>query len=548
MKQDFKPNNAEVWSQLARQQHLLQQTNLVELFKQDPGRFDVMHARGAGLLLDYSRNLVTTDTINLLVNAAESVGLQQKIKALFAGEHVNTTEDRPALHTALRDFTGQSKYSTEINAVFQRMADLVEQIHSGAWQGSSSKPLTDIVNIGIGGSHLGPMLATEALAGFHARKVDCHFVSNIDGTDLDSSLSRLNPETTLFIIASKSFTTLETLQNARTARAWLTAGLNNKIDVSRHFIAVTAKPDSAEQFGIAKNNILPMWDWVGGRYSLWSAIGLPIALSIGMENFNRLREGAAEMDQHFINTPLQQNLPVLLALIGVWHINYWHTSSQAVLPYLHRLRSFPQFLQQLEMESNGKSVRLDGTAVDYPTNAVIWGSEGTNGQHSFHQLLHQGTHIIPVDFILALNPEQKDDTHHAYLVANCLAQANVLMTGRSQEEARAALVASGMTNQDADRLAANQQMPGNRPSNMIIVEHLTPETLGALIALYEHKVYVQSVIWDINAFDQWGVESGKTISNRIYDRLVRDDSDIKFDASTEALIKLYRKEVSIAKE
>lgn len=540
MKDHFLPNDSTVWAQLARQQQSLQQTNLIELFKQDPGRFDAMHARGAGLLLDYSRNLVTTETIELLVKAAESAGLQEKIKSLFAGEHVNTTEDRPALHTALRDGPGQSKYSTEINAVFQRIADLVGQIHSGTWQGSTGKPLTDIVNIGIGGSHLGPMLATEALAGFHTGKVVCHFVSNIDSTDLHSALSRLNPETTLFIIASKSFTTLETLQNARTARAWLTDGLNNKIDVSRHFIAVTAKPDSAEQFGIAKNNILPMWDWVGGRYSLWSAIGLPIALSVGMENFNRLREGAAEMDQHFINTSLQQNLPVLLALIGVWHINYWHTSSQAVLPYLHRLRSFPQFLQQLEMESNGKSVRLDGTAVDYSTNAVIWGSEGTNGQHSFHQLLHQGTQVIPIDFILALNPEKIDDPHHAYLVANCLAQANVLMTGRSQEEARAALVASGRSDQDADKLAAHQHMPGNRPSNMIILEHLTPETLGALIALYEHKVFVQSVIWDINAFDQWGVESGKVISNRIYDRLVRDDSDIKFDASTEALIKLYR--------
>jgi len=537
----FKPDNSEVWSQLASQQELLQKISLVELFKLDPGRFDAMHARGAGLLLDYSRNLVNADTIKLLVNAAESVGLQEKIKALFAGKHVNTTEDRPALHMALRDFTGQSKYSIEINAVFQRMADLVQQIHSGAWQGSTGKPLTDIVNIGIGGSHLGPMLATEALAGFHAGKVDCHFVSNIDSTDLHSALSRLNPETTLFIIASKSFTTLETLQNARTARAWLTAGLNNKIDVSRHFIAVTAKPDSAEQFGIAKNNILPMWDWVGGRYSLWSAIGLPVALSVGMENFNRLREGAAELDQHFINTPLQQNLPVLLALLGIWHINYWRAESQAVLPYLHRLRSFPQFLQQLEMESNGKSVRIDGTAVDYSTSAVIWGSEGTNGQHSFHQLLHQGTHIIPIDFILALNPEKKDDPHHGYLVANCLAQVNVLMNGRSQEQARVALVAAGMTDHEASNLAAHQHMPGNRPSNMIIIESLTPEILGALIALYEHKVFVQSVIWNINAFDQWGVESGKVISSSIYDRLVSTESDATFDASTEALIKLYRK-------
>lgn len=540
MKHDFKPNNSEVWQQLAIQQELLQKTSLVELFKRDPARFDAMHVRGAGLLLDYSKNLVTTDTVNLLINAADSIGLQDKIKALFKGEHVNTTEDRPALHTALRDISGASAHSAEVNTVFQHMAEIVQQVHSGSWQGSTDKPITDVVNIGIGGSHLGPMLATQALAGFSAGKVNCHFVSNIDSTDLSTVLTRLEPASTLFIIASKSFTTLETLQNASTARSWLMAGLHKQIDISRHFIAVTSRPGLAVGFGIAQDNILPMWDWVGGRYSLWSAIGLPVALSIGMQNFNRLRAGAAAMDQHFINTPLQQNLPVLLAMLGIWYINYWHTGSHAVLPYMHRLHSLPDFLQQLEMESNGKSVRIDGTAVDYATAAVIWGSEGTNGQHSFHQLLHQGTQIIPVDFILSLQPDMKDDEHHAHLVANCLAQANVLMTGRSQQEARAALIASGMIDPDANNLAAHQYMPGNRPSNMIILESLTPETLGALIALYEHKVFVQSVIWNINAFDQWGVETGKLISTRIYDKLVQDDSETTFDASTEAMIRLYR--------
>jgi len=396
-----------------------------------------------------------------------------------------------------------------------------------------------VVNIGIGGSHLGPMLATESLAAFSSGKVHCHFVSNIDSNDLHSILARLVPDTTLFIIASKSFTTLETLQNAMTARNWLAGVVKMDADLTRHFISVTAKPDKAREFGIAAENVLPMWDWVGGRYSLWSAIGLPIALSVGMDDFNKLRRGAAAMDRHFADTPLRQNLPVLLAMLGIWYINYWGARSHAVLPYLHRLRYFPEFLQQLEMESNGKSVRKDHHPVDYQTGTVIWGTVETNGQHSFHQLLHQGTQLIPVDFVLGLTAERENDPHHAYLVANCLAQSNALMTGKTLDEATQELIAGGHSREEVAILAMHRYMSGNRPSNTIVMESLTPETLGALIALYEHKVFVQSVIWNINPFDQWGVELGKAVSNRIYDRLT-GGTGISFDSSTEGLINLYK--------
>ncbi len=510
------------------------------MFRKDPGRFTAMHASAAGLTLDYSKNLLNSDTLDLLASAAEAAGLQEKIQDLFSGANVNTTENRPALHTALRDLSARSRYHAEIEAVMQQMNTLVQQIHSGTWKGCTGKPITDIVNIGIGGSHLGPMLATEALAAFKTGHVNCHFVSNIDSTDLHSVIRKIAPETTLFIVASKSFTTIETLQNAGTARQWVASVVKTEADFARHFIAVTARPALAREFGIAEQNILPMWDWVGGRYSLWSGIGLPIVFSIGMKNFNRLRRGAAEMDQHFASAEFRQNLPVLLAMLGIWYINFWGTRSHAVLPYLHHLRYFPEFLQQLEMESNGKSVRMDNQPVDYQTAGVLWGTVETNGQHSFHQMLHQGTQLIPADFIVALKPDNDNDHHYPYLFANCLAQAQALMSGKTLAEATAELAASGHTQKQTAEMAIHRQMPGNRPSNMIIMQRLTPETLGALIALYEHKVFVQSVIWNINAFDQWGVELGKVISNRIYNRLIGDSSNDKFDSSTEAIINLYK--------
>lgn len=538
----FKPNASPVWENLAAEKLALERTtNLVELFRAESTRFDRMHVSAAGLTLDYSRNLLYQSTIGKLTEAAAACGLQQKIHDLFGGANVNPTENRPALHTALRDFSAEGQYRTEIAAVFAQMAELVGQVHTGNWQGCTGLRITDIVNIGIGGSHLGPMFTTDALAAFSTGHVRCHFVSNIDRTDLHAVIAGLVPETTLFIIASKSFTTLETLQNARTAREWIGSVAKTDADFARHFIAVTAKPAKAHEFGVVEKNVLPMWDWVGGRYSLWSAIGLPIAFSIGMDNFHRLRRGAAEMDRHFAATPFDRNLPVILALLGIWYINFWGARSHAVLPYLHRLRYFPEFLQQLEMESNGKSVRLDGQSVDYPTASVLWGTVETNGQHSFHQLLHQGTGLVPVDFIVSLQPDSNNDNHHPHVVANCLAQANALMVGKSREQAVRELLASGRRWDEAEQLAAHLQMSGNRPSNMIIMDRLVPESLGALIALYEHKVFVQSVVWNINAFDQWGVELGKVIGNRIHDRLVGRNETDRFDSATEAAIALYRK-------
>ncbi len=540
MQDHFNPDNAGVWQDLARQQQQLEQTSLVELFNKDAGRFESMHASAAGLTLDYSRNLLTAETLDRLMFAAEVSGVQGRIRDLFGGVAVNTTENRPALHTALRNFSGQSRYHDDIEAVMQQMQSLVEQVHSGTWKGCTGKTITDIVNLGIGGSHLGPMFATDALVGCNDGSVNCHFVSNIDSNDLYRVIGTLEPDTTLFIIASKSFTTQETLQNARTARAWTASIAKTEEDFGRHFIAVTSRPDKAIEFGVASQNILPMWDWVGGRYSLWSAIGLPVAFSIGMDNFNHLRRGAAAMDQHFATAPLRHNLPVLLGMLGIWYVNFWGTRSHAVLPYMHYLRYFPEFLQQLDMESNGKSVRLDNRPVDYQTACVLWGTVETNGQHSFHQMLHQGTQLIPADFIVGLQPDTADDTHHAYLFANCLAQMNALMVGKSLAQAQAELSAAGRSPAEIEALAVHMQMRGNRPSNLILMDRLTPETLGALIALYEHKVFVQSVIWNINAFDQWGVELGKVIGNRIYSRLTTDNTNDRFDASTEAVIRLYR--------
>ena len=420
-----------------------------------------------------------------------------------------------------------------------RMAAFVQAVHAGAWRGATGKPVTDVVNIGIGGSDLGPRMVTDALYDYHSGGLRCHFVANIDRAELDRTLAGLSPETTLFIVASKSFTTLETLRNAESARAWLSGIIAKETDLARHFIAISANVDRAVAFGIDADNVFPLWDWVGGRYSLWSAIGLSIALAVGMDHFNDLRRGAFDMDQHFRTAPVTENLPVLLGLLGVWYGNYWQAGSHAVLPYAQALRLFPDFLQQLAMESNGKSVRLDNSAVDYATSPVVWGSVESNGQHSFHQLLHQGTQMIPVDFIATLHGGA-DDGHHPWLLANCLAQARALMTGKSFDTARQELIDQGMAEKEADALARHKLMPGNRPSNIILLERVSPAQLGALIALYEHKTYVQSLLWQINAFDQWGVELGKVMSKQIHAELTGGAADASLDSATRALIELYK--------
>ena len=542
MKKTFKPTGSPVWEELALHRQSLENISLKQQFSINPDRFNELHTSGAGLILDYSKNLITKDTVGLLVKAAKSLQLQDKIDALFNGEDVNSTELRPALHTALRDSSGSGPYHTEICQVLDKMTNIVQQVHTGQWKGATDKTITDIVNIGIGGSHLGPMMVTNALHSYGVGNVACHFVSNLDSVDIYSVLNKVEADSTLFIICSKSFSTLETLQNARTARVWLESKLPiGQKDYGKHFLAVTENLKKATEFGIPEENVLPMWDWVGGRYSLWSAIGISIALSIGMENFNDLRKGAEQMDLHFKRAPFEKNLPVVLALLDIWNVNYWESHSHGVIPYVHHLRYFPEFLQQLEMESNGKSVSVTNETLTYQSASVTWGTVGTNGQHSFHQLLHQGTKFIPIDFIFELTPI--NDAHHSHLVANCLAQSNALMNGISYDEIKQELLNAGVAIDDAHKKAMHRHMSGNKPSNTLVIDSLSPQSLGSLIALYEHKVFVQSVVWNINAFDQFGVELGKVMSKQVYDTLTSKKSDTKFDSSTEGLITLYKSSI-----
>ncbi len=529
------------WPALQQHHQRLAACALQALFTQDPQRVEKFSVEAAGLRLDYSKNFIDTDLLAALVGLSQQADLSRAINDLFNGAMVNHTEKRAALHTALRSPQPVIE-AAAVNGTFARMADMVHKVHVGEWRGYSNETITDVVNIGIGGSDLGPQMATHALKPFHTGHVRLHFVSNVDPSCLQDLLSHLNPARTLFIVASKSFTTLETLQNAQAARHWLQqfapgdAGENHA--TARHFVAVSSAVNKAQAFGIAADNILPMWDWVGGRYSLWSAIGLPIALAIGMEQFNALRAGAHAMDEHFRHAPIAGNMPAILGLLGFWYQHFWHTTSHVVLPYDHYLRYFPDYLQQLDMESNGKRVARSGEALPYHSGPVIWGSVGTNGQHSFHQLLHQGTHMIPADFILTLQSHQKDcGEQHRHLLANGLAQSQALMCGKSRETVEAELRAQGLADNEIAFLAPHKVIKGNRPSNLITIDQLTPATLGALVALYEHKVYVQSVLWDINPFDQWGVELGKQLSGPIYAAL--EGSDTALDGSTATTIGRY---------
>jgi glucose-6-phosphate isomerase len=529
------------WPSLQQHHQRLAGSALQDLFTQDTQRAAKFSVEAAGLRLDYSKNFIDTDLLAALVGLSQQADLGRAINDLFSGAMVNHTEKRAALHTALRSPQPVID-ATAVNDTFARMAELVHKVHIGEWRGYSNETITDVVNIGIGGSDLGPQMATHALKPFHTGHVRLHFVSNVDPSCLQDLLSHLNPARTLFIVASKSFTTLETLQNAQAARHWLQqfapgdAGENHA--TARHFVAVSSAVNKAQAFGIAADNILPMWDWVGGRYSLWSAIGLPIALAIGMEQFNALRAGAHAMDEHFRQAPVAGNMPAILGLLGFWYQHFWHTTSHVVLPYDHYLRYFPDYLQQLDMESNGKRVTRSGEALPYHSGPVIWGSVGTNGQHSFHQLLHQGTHMIPADFILTLQSHQKDcGEQHRHLLANGLAQSQALMCGKSRETVEAELRAQGLADNEIAFLAPHKVITGNRPSNLITIDQLTPATLGALVALYEHKVYVQSVLWDINPFDQWGVELGKQLSGPIFAALEGQDSTL--DGSTAATIRRY---------
>ena len=540
------PTRLPAWHALAEHRRSMQGFSLRQAFAEDPQRFERFSLNGCGLFLDYSKNLIEDSTRQQLVQLAEQAGLQQAIAALFAGEPVNGSEARPALHTALRRPMGDvlmvdgRNVMPEIHQVLHKMTELVGRIHNGLWRGYNEHPITDVVNIGIGGSFLGPQLVSEALLPFAQRGVRCHYLANIDGSEFHELCSRLSAQTTLFIVSSKSFGTLETLKNTQAARRWFLAQGGNEADLHRHFIAVTSNRAAAIEFGIAAENIFPMWDWVGGRYSLWSAIGLPIALAIGMGNFKELLSGAYTMDQHFREAPFAENLPVLLALLGVWHGDFWGAQSHAILPYDHHLRNFNQHLQQLDMESNGKRVRQDGSPVSCGTGPVIWGGVGCNGQHAYHQLLHQGTQMIPADFIVPVTSYNPLADHHQWLYANCLSQSQALMRGKTLVEAEAELRAAGLAESEVQRLAPHKTIPGNRPSNTLVLERVSPQRLGALIALYEHKVFVQSVIWGINAFDQWGVELGKELGKNVYARLTGSETGAAEDASTQGLIDFFR--------
>ncbi|MDT4806240.1 Glucose-6-phosphate isomerase [compost metagenome] len=534
------------WKGLRQHRQDLAGFSLRQAFAEDPERFKRFSLSACGLLLDFSKNLIRTDTLELLVKLAEEARLDEAIKAMFRGDVINASERRPVLHTALRRPIGDKVWvdgcdvMPEVHHVLHQMTELVGALHNGLWRGYTEKPITDVVNIGIGGSFLGPQLVSEALLPFAQKGVRCHYLANIDGSEFRELACRLNAETTLFIVSSKSFGTLETLKNAQAARAWYLAQGGSKEELYRHFIAVSSNKEAAVAFGIREENIFPMWDWVGGRYSLWSAIGLPIAMSIGISNFKELLSGAHSMDQHFLTAPFAGNIPVLLALLGVWYGDFWGARSHAILPYDYYLRNITDHLQQLDMESNGKSVRQDGTPVSAGTGPVIWGGVGCNGQHAYHQLLHQGTQLIPADFIVPVSSYNPVADHHQWLFANCLSQSQALMLGKSREEAEAELRAQGLPEEEAQRLAPHKVVPGNRPSNTLVMERISPRRLGALIAMYEHKVYVQSVLWGINAFDQWGVELGKELGKAVYSRLTGQDEAQAEDGSTQGLIDFFR--------
>ena len=535
------------WSALMNHRAQLEGLPLRELFERDPQRYPRLTLEAAGLTLDYSRNRVTDQTLGLLTKLARTRGLTERVAALFQGAPLNTTENRPALHTALRQphteatQVGGEDIMPAIQATLARMETFTNAVRSGEWRGMNGDAITDVVSIGIGGSYLGPLMATEALKPFQSERPRCHYVANVDSSEIQEALSRLDPATTLFLIQSKSFTTQETLANARVARQWFLDGGGTEATIQHHFAAVTANAELARDFGIAADSVFPMWDWVGGRYSLWSAIGLPVALAVGMARFRELLAGAHAMDRHFREAPVEANMPMIMGLLGLWYLHGFDAHSQAVIPYDHYLRHLPEHLQQLDMESNGKGVSQGGTSVTHHTGPVIWGGPGVNGQHAYHQLLHQGTRLVPVDFILPLTSHNPVGEHHAMLAANCLAQARALMLGRTEDEVRAEMIAQGVTQAEARRLAPHRAIPGNRPSNLLTMEALDPSTLGALIALYEHRTFVQAAVWDINPFDQWGVELGKEIGGRVLPALTGEAGPgTDFDSATNGQVARFR--------
>ncbi len=531
----------------ALQQHYKQakKWHMRDLFEEDPKRFEKFSVRFNDILLDYSKNRITSETMKLLFQLAREAKVKKWIEKMFSGEKINFTENRAVLHIALRNRSKRAIYvdgndvMPAVRAELSKMKAFSEEVRSGKWKGYSGKAISDVVNIGIGGSDLGPLMVCEALKPCGS-KLNVHFVSNVDGTHIAETLKKINPETTLFLIASKTFTTQETMTNAQTAKKWFLESAKDESAVAKHFAALSTNGKAVAEFGIDTKNMFGFWDWVGGRYSLWSAIGLSIALFIGFENFEELLQGAFEMDEHFRSTPFEKNLPVILALLGIWYNNFFGAQTYALLPYDQYMHRFAAYFQQGDMESNGKRITRSGEVVSYQTGQIVWGEPGTNGQHAFYQLIHQGTKLIPCDFLAPAISHNPIGEHHAILLSNFFAQTEALMKGKTEKEVRKELEAQGLKKKEIEKLLPHKVFEGNRPTNSILFKKLTPKTLGSLIAMYEHKIFVQSVIWNINAFDQWGVELGKQLAKAILPEL-KDEMRVKsHDASTNGLINYYK--------
>jgi glucose-6-phosphate isomerase len=541
------PTTTKSWQNLCRHYEKMKDLHMRTLFAEDPRRFDKLSIRFNDMIVDYSKNRITEETLKSLIALAEECDLSKAIDSMFAGKKINETENRAVLHTALRNrdnapvmVDGQD-VMPQVNAVLKQMEDFSNQVIAGDWQGYTGKKISDIVNIGIGGSDLGPLMVTEALRPYAKENINVQFVSNVDGTHIAETLKDLNPETTLFMIASKTFTTQETMTNAFSARSWFLDAARDPEHVARHFVAISTNTAAVEQFGIDKENMFVFWDWVGGRYSLWSAIGLSIACYIGYENFKALLRGAFDMDQHFKSAPFDKNIPVLLALIGIWYNNFFGAQTEAILPYDQYMHRFPAYFQQGNMESNGKSSDREGQKVEYQTGPIIWGEPGTNGQHAFYQLIHQGSKLIPADFLAPAVSHNPLDEHHQILLSNFFAQTEALLNGKPQKEVIAELQKEGKTDKEIQKLLPHKIFEGNRPTNSILFEKLTPGVLGSLIAMYEHKIFVQGVIWNIFSFDQWGVELGKQLAKKIFPELADDKPVNTHDSSTNGLINAYKK-------
>ena len=546
MLKKINPTETQSWKDLVEHFKEMKSVHMKDLFADDPDRFKKYSIRFNGILVDYSKNIITEETLSLLLKLTDDVGLRDALNKMFNGERINETEDRAVLHTALRNrintpvCVNDKDVMPEVKAVLSKMKDFSEKIILGEWKGFTGKKITDIVNIGIGGSDLGPVMVTECLRPYAKEGLEVHFVSNVDGTHITETLKALNPETTLFLIASKTFTTQETMTNAFAAREWFLKCANDHAYVAKHFVALSTNIEKVEEFGIDKDNMFVFWDWVGGRYSLWSAIGLSIACYIGYENYAELLQGAFEMDSHFRESPFERNIPVILALIGIWYNNFFGAQTEVILPYDQYMHRFPAYFQQGNMESNGKSVDRSGNKISYETGPVIWGEPGTNGQHAFYQLIHQGTKIIPADFLAPAISHNRIGEHHNILLSNFFAQTEALLNGKTGEEVIEELKRDGKSDDEIQKLSPHKVFEGNRPTNSILFNKLTPKELGSLIAMYEHKIFVQGVIWNIFSFDQWGVELGKQLAKKILPELKDNKPVNSHNSSTNGLINTFK--------